>query len=85
MQTELEKTQKELEEKEKLLEKRLVASYKAGNTTYLDVLLTSEGLTSFLSNYYLIEQLAESDTKLINTIKETKQTIEETKNCIRRK
>lgn len=27
----------------------------------------------------MIEQLAESDTKLINTIKETKQTIEETK------
>lgn len=79
MQAELERTQKELEEKEALLEKRLVASYKAGNTSYLDVLLTSESLTSFLSNYYLIEQLAESDTKLINTIKETKQTIEESK------
>ena len=79
MQKELDKTQKELEEKEALLEKRLVASYKAGNTSYLDVLLSSESLTTFLSNYYLIEQLAESDTRLINTIKETKQTIEESK------
>lgn len=79
MQTELDKKQKELEEKQELLEKRLVASYKAGNTSYLDVLLSSESLTTFLSNYYLIEQLAESDTKLIETIKESKQTIEESK------
>ncbi len=82
MEQEIEKTQKDLEEKEKLLEKRLVASYKAGNTSYLDVLLSSDSLTSFLSNYYLVEQLAESDTKLINTIKETKETIEESKKII---
>ena len=73
MEQEIEKTQKDLEEKRKLLEKRLVASYKAGNTSYLDVLLSSDSLTSFLSNYYLVEQLAESDTKLINTIKEIKR------------
>lgn len=79
MQTELDKTQKELEEKQELLEKRLVASYKSGNTSYLDVLLSSESLTTFLSNYYLIEQLAKSDTKLIETIKETKNTIEDAK------
>ena len=82
MEQEIEKTQKDLEEKEKLLEKRLVASYKAGNTSYLDVLLSSDSLTSFLSNYYLVEQLAESDTKLINTIKETKETMEESKKII---
>jgi len=82
MQIELDKTQKQLEEKEELLEKRLVASYKAGSTSYLDVLLSSENLTSFLSNYYLIEQLAESDTKLIESIKETKNTIEESKKVL---
>lgn len=79
MQIDLNGKQKELEEKEELLEKRLVASYKAGNTSYLDVLLNSESLTDFLSNYYLMEQLAESDTKLINSIKEAKKTIEESK------
>lgn len=79
MQIELNNKQKELEEKEELLEKRLIASYKAGNTSYLDVLLGSDSLTDFLSNYYLIEQLADSDTKLINSIKEAKKTIEESK------
>ncbi|MBP3464136.1 MAG: peptidoglycan DD-metalloendopeptidase family protein [Clostridia bacterium] len=82
MQIELNKKQKELEEKQELLEKRLVASYKAGNTSYLDVLLSSESLTSFLSNYYLIEQLAESDTKLIETIKESKNIIEASKTAL---
>lgn len=76
---ELQKTEKDLEEKEELLEKRLVASYKAGSTSYLDVLLDSDSLTSFLSSYYLVEQISENDTKLINTVKETKQQIENSK------
>lgn len=79
MSQELDNKQKELEEKEQLLEKRLVATYKAGDTSYLDVLLSSGSLTDFLSNYYLIEQLNDSDSKLIDTIKETKTQIEESK------
>ena len=47
---ELEKTERELTEKEELLKKRLIASYKTGETSYLDVLLNSDSLTSFLSN-----------------------------------
>lgn len=78
-QQELTRTENELKEKEELLETRLVASYKAGDTTYLDVLLSSDSLTSFLSNYYLVEQISENDSKLINTIKETKEQIEESK------
>ena len=75
MTQELTKKEKELGEKEELLKKRLVASYKAGSTSYLDVLLSSGSLTSFLSNYYLIEQLAESDQKLIDTITTTKNQV----------
>lgn len=76
---ELDKTQKDLDEKQKLLEKKLVASYKAGDTSYLDFLLSSDDLTSFLSNYYYIEKLAESDNRLIENIKTTKSTIEQAK------
>lgn len=79
MTQELTQKEKELEEKEELLKKRLVASYKAGSTSYLDVLLSSGSLTSFLSNYYLIEQLAESDQKLIDTITTTKNQVAEAK------
>ncbi len=79
MTQELAQKEKELEEKEELLQKRLVASYKAGSTSYLDVLLSSGSLTNFLSNYYLIEQLAESDQKLIDTISTTKNQVAEAK------
>ena len=79
VEVELQKTQKELDDKEELLEKRLVASYKAGETSYLDVLLNSDSLTSFLSSYYLVEQISENDSKLINAVKGTKQEIENSK------
>ncbi len=78
-ETEIEKAQKDLDEKEDLLEKRLVASYKAGDTSYLDVLLTSDSLTSFLSNYYMIEEIAQFDTELIEEVKNTKAEIEQNK------
>ncbi len=81
-QDKLEKTEKDLEQKEDLLEKRLVASYKAGDTSYLDVLLSSDSLTSFLSNYYMIEELAKYDTQLIEEVKETKNQIEEAKKVL---
>ncbi len=81
-QKELDKTQKKLEEKEEMLERRIVATYKAGDTRYLDILLSSDSLTSFLSSYYFMERLAEQDTKLIETIKETKVQIEESKKIL---
>ena len=67
-QEQIEKLQKEYEEKEKLLKDRLVAIYMAGETTYLDVLLASEDLTSLISNYYLVQQLAQADNELLTSI-----------------
>lgn len=40
----------------------------AGETTYLDVLLASEDLTSLISNYYMVQQLAEADNQLLESI-----------------
>lgn len=76
----LEKTQKELEEKQRLFEQRIVALYESGSTTYIDVLLSSQGITDFISNYYLIGELASYDTELINSIRNIKEEIERTKN-----
>ncbi len=58
------------------LEKRLVASYKAGDTTYLDVLLQSKSLSDFISNYYMIEQIVDNDSKMLNDISQKKQELE---------
>ena len=67
------------EEQQALLEKRLVALYESGKTTYLDMLLSSEGLSGFISKYYLIGTLAEADEELMNQIAATKQKIEDEK------
>ena len=50
------------------LEKRLVTMYETGSTTYLEMLLSSDGLTDFLSKYYLISQIAEYDAEMLQNI-----------------
>ena len=73
----LEIIQKDYDTQKKVLEKRLVAVYKMGETTYLDVLLNSKSITDFISRYYLIEEIAEYDNKLLETIEREKTKIEE--------
>ena len=59
------KVKAEYDKNEKLFQERMVALYEAGDTTYLDLLLTSGSITDFISNYYLVSQLAECDTEEI--------------------
>ena len=67
------------EEKSDLLAKRLVAIYEAGDTQYLDILLKSKNITDFISKYYIIQEIAEYDSVLINQIEQEKNNIETTK------
>ena len=67
------------EEKSDLLAKRMVAIYEAGDTQYLDILLRSKSVTDFISKYYIIQEIAEYDSILINQIEEEKNNIETTK------
>lgn len=62
-----------------LLDKRLVALYETGSTSYLDMLLSSDGLAEFISKYYTIEQLATADQELLIKIDNTKKQIENEK------
>lgn len=64
-------------EKEKaLLEQRLVAMYEMGEIKYLDVLLNSESLSDFLSRYYLVSEITESDFELVSSVKDSKTQME---------
>ena len=71
-------------EKNKLLQERLVAIYEAGETRYLDVLLSSSNIIEFISGYYLISELAEYDNNLIQEVKQQKDEIEITKTKLER-
>ena len=76
---ELQEAQEEQEHQQELLERRLVAMYKTGTTTYLDVLLSSEDIVDFVNKYYYVSQMAECDKNLLTQIEASKVEIEETK------
>ena len=78
-QAKLQTATQNYDEKMDILAKRLVTMYESGDTTYLDVLLKSKNLTDFISRYYVIEEMAEYDTEIINQIKEEKENIETTR------
>lgn len=86
LNTKISEAEKKIKEKESeynknqgLFEERLVASYEAGETSYLDVILSSQGLTDLISNYYLVSELANYDTELLESIQKQKEEIENTK------
>lgn len=58
---------------------RLVAIYEAGDTTYLDVLLSSKDILDFITNYYLIEDMAECDGNMLDLMEKNRQEIETAK------
>lgn len=79
---ELKKAEENYEKQKELLQKRLVAMYESGRTSFLDVLLSSEDITDFLSRYYLMSELAESDSKLLEKIDADKVDIETKKETL---
>lgn len=89
LSTQIQEKQKDIEYQEEqfaiqkeLLDKRLVALYEQGTFTYMDMLLSSEGLSDFISKYYLISELADADQELLNKIQNTKDKIENEKNFL---
>ena len=78
-ETEIKKLEKEYQEKEEAFIERMVAIYEAGQTTYLDLLLSSDDIVSFISNYYMINELAEADNAMMDSIQAQQEKIEKTK------
>lgn len=64
------------DEQEEILSQRLITMYESGDTNYLDVILSSRSVSDFLSNYFLITELTNYDTELLEEIGEKKDQIE---------
>lgn len=75
-QKDIEQKQEEYTEQEALLDARLIAIYKNGNTSYLDMLLKSSNMSDFLAKYYSASELIEYDKELIKTTQEQKAQLE---------
>ena len=79
-QTKLNQAQEDYTKQEELLEARLVAIQEAGDTSFLDFLLSSDSITDLISNYYLVTELTNNDTELLEGIQKQKEEIERAKN-----
>lgn len=78
-QNKINQKQEDYKKEKELLEKRLVATYEAGETSYLDVLLSSSSLTDLISNYYLVTEITRYDKELMQKIKKEEEEIAKAK------
>lgn len=78
-QEKLNKAQEDYTKQQELLNSRLVAIQEAGETSYLDFILSSNSLTDLISNYYLVTELTTNDTELLDKIQKQKEEIEKAK------
>ena len=81
-QKQIEKDEEEYKKNQAALNERLVVMYENGETTYLDYFLSSSSLTDFISKYYLVSELADYDTQMLEKIEEEKNKIEEEKKTL---
>lgn len=82
IEQELEIVTEKHDKQKEIFEKRIVTLYEAGETQYLDLILKSRSLSDFLSNYYVVSQLAEADKNLLDELKDKKKTIDLSKQKI---
>lgn len=75
----LQQSEKDYQDQEELIKKRMVAIYMSGDTSYLDVLLSSKSLTDFISSYYLVSEVTQMDAELLEKIQKQKEEIENSK------
>ena len=75
----LAQAEQDYKEQEELIKKRMVAVYTSGDTSYLDVLLSSKNLTDFISSYYLVSEVTKMDAELLDKIQKQKEEIETAK------
>lgn len=78
----LQETIEKYEEQKVSFGERMVAIYEAGETTYLDVLLSSDDIVDFITNYYLVEEMAECDNNMLDLMEKSRIQIETTKTTL---
>ncbi len=85
-QHQIDDTQKQIEEKEADLEKRkgrlgkrVTSAYKTGGTNALDILFASSSFEELVSNIYYLDKISESDSALIESVKQARQQLADQK------
>ena len=81
-QPELQKRQNQYDEVKQRADEALLAMYEGGDVQYIDVLLGSNSIFEFVSNYFLIEELFSYNVSLVQEADVKKKEIEKIVNTL---
>lgn len=84
LEKQLEVAQEKYDSQKEAFETRMIVMYEAGETTYLDVLLSSRSLTEFISTYYMMSEIASLDSEMLTELDNEKRVIQTAKESIER-
>lgn len=79
MQDQIKKDEEKYQKDKQALNEKLISMYENGNISYLDVLLSSTSLTEYISSFYLISELTNYDTEMLENLEKEKEKIESDK------
>ncbi|MBQ7095457.1 MAG: peptidoglycan DD-metalloendopeptidase family protein [Clostridia bacterium] len=81
----LDRAEADLDENTQLAKDRIRAMYELGNTSYVEIILSSTSLHDFVGRVELVKQMASYDKSVIDNLKKTKETIETETKSIKEK
>lgn len=76
IEDELKILEEDCDKKEKVVKKRVTYMYEAGKYKNWEILLKSQNIMDFFSNYYMLKELAKIDNELLKEASRNKQKIE---------
>ncbi len=76
LQASIEQKQTELEEAQNVLAERVSASYRAGTSSMIDILLGATDFNDFISRVYYANKVSDSDAQAIQNVKDIKASLE---------
>lgn len=77
LQEQIEAKQSELEDKQARLSNRVVAAYKSGPTSWLDLLFTARSFEEFTAGVYYMDKISQSERQMIEAVRTTKAELEQ--------
>lgn len=75
-ENDIQQKEAEYNKQEELLDARMLALYKSGDNSYLEVLLTSSSMYDFLSKYYMAQELMECDKDFMAEVTKEKEDLQ---------
>ena len=79
---EIDELNAQIEENDERLKERLVAMYEYGSTSYLQLLIESNGLSDLVTRLSIVKSVYDYDKEIINSYVESKQLVEDAKQLI---